>query len=99
MVESNINVPIDAPAMKTIADAASLALQAQRELSLYRCTAAKISSITHSVCDIGASCCIAASSKQVARQEFMKLHGDKMVNDSAGDWVIGCLALKLGLDA
>ena len=96
MAES-LNVPIDAPAMKTIADAATLALQAQRDVSLYRCTAVKISAITHNTCDIGASVCIAAPSKQVARQEFTRLHGDKMINDAAGDWVIGCVAMKLGV--
>ena len=94
----SINVPVDAPAMKTIADAANLALQSQREVSLYRCTALKRSSITGRVCDIGASVCIAASSKQIARQEFTKLHGDKMTADAAGDWIIGVIALRLGAD-
>jgi len=96
MVDSSINVPVDAPAMKTIADAASMALQAQKEVSLYRCTALKISGVTGKVCAIGASVSISATSKAVARTEYAKEYGDKMVNDAAGDWVIGCIALRLG---
>jgi len=94
----NITVPVDAPAMKQIADSAKLALQAQKDLSLYRCIGVKIGTISKNPVEYGELVHIPAPSKMSARQEYIKEFGSKMENDSAGEWVVGCVALNLGRD-
>ena len=96
MPESNINVPVDAPAMKTIADAANLSLQAQTSVNLYRIVPVKVSNITGLACAIAVEAMkyIAAPSDELAKIAYMA--DNKIpVPDAAGVWTVSCIKQKM----